>query len=130
MTLLEQIRDKARSNRKTIVLPEGTEERTVKATEIIIKEQLANPILLGDPNEIAAVAGKVGANITGAEIIDPKNSKYYDGFVNEFYEMRKSKGMTIDKAQALMSDPLYFGSMLVYKNVADGEVAGARQHHW
>lgn len=126
MTLLEQIRDKARSNRKTIVLPEGTEERTVKATEIIIKEQLAYPILIGDPGEVAQVASKVGADISGAEIIDPKKSKYYDDFVNEFCEMRKSKGMTIDKAQALMSDPLYFGAMMVYKDIANGEVAGAR----
>lgn len=126
MTLLEQIRDKARGNRKTIVLPEGTEERTVKATEIILKEQLAYPILLGDPGEVTQVASKVGADISGAEIIDPKKSNYYNDFVNEFCEMRKSKGMTIDKAQALMSDPLYFGAMLVYKDIANGEVAGAR----
>jgi len=126
MTLLEQIREKARSNRKTIVLPEGTEERTVKATEIILKEQLANLILLGDTDEVAAVARQVGADISGAEIINPSKSTYFESFVNEFCEMRKSKGMTIDKAQALLSDPLYFGAMLVYKDIAHGEVAGAR----
>ncbi|NLC06521.1 MAG: phosphate acetyltransferase [Syntrophomonadaceae bacterium] len=126
MTLLEQIRQKAASNKKTIVLPEGTEERTVKAVETIIKDQLANVILLGDPSEISAVAKKVGSNIDGATIMDPRKSELYNEYVEQFFEMRKSKGMTLDKAQALMSDPLYFGSMLVHNGVADGQVAGAR----
>lgn len=126
MTLLEQIREKARSNRKTIVLPEGTEERTLKAVEIMMKEQLVTPILLGDPDEVLATAKRVGANIGDVEIVNPTRSKYYEEYVNEFTEMRKSKGMTIDKAQSLMADPLYFGAMMVYKGVADGEVAGAR----
>jgi phosphate acetyltransferase len=126
MTLLEQIRHKAASNKKTIVLPEGTEERTVKAVETILKEQLANVILLGDPGEINAVAKKVGSNIDGAVIMDPRKSEVYNECVEQFFEMRKSKGMTLDKAQALMSDPLYFASMLVFKGIADGEVAGAR----
>lgn len=126
MTLLEQIREKARSNRKTIVLPEGTEERTLKAVEIMMKEQLVTPILLGDPDEVLATAKRVGANIGDVQIVNPTRSEYYEAYVNEFTEMRKSKGMTIDKAQSLMADPLYFGAMMVYKGVADGEVAGAR----
>lgn len=125
MNLLEQIKQKAASNKKTIVLPEGTEERTVKAVETVVKEQIANVILLGNPDEVNAVAKKVGANLEGVKIMDPKNSEIYDECVETFFEMRKNKGMTLDKAQALMSDPLYFGSMLVYKGIADGKVAGA-----
>ncbi|NLW45053.1 MAG: phosphate acetyltransferase [Syntrophomonadaceae bacterium] len=125
MTLLEQIRQKAQEKFKTIVLPEGTEERTLKAVETLIKEKIANPVLLGDEEAVRAKAQQVGADIGGVEIVNPAKAPYYGEFVEQFYEMRKSKGMTPEKAQQLMLDPLYFASMMVKTGKADGEVAGA-----
>ncbi|MGE5372559.1 MAG: phosphate acetyltransferase [Solirubrobacterales bacterium] len=125
MTLLEQIKAKAQEKFKTIVLPEGTEERTLKAVEILIREKIANPILLADPAAAKAEAQKVGADITGAQIIDPAAAPFFEEFVQKFYEMRKDKGMTEEKARKLLVDPLYFGAMMVKEGKADGEVAGA-----
>jgi phosphate acetyltransferase len=125
MTLLEQIRQKAQERFKTIVLPEGTEERTLKAVETLVKEKIANPILIGDEGAVKAKAQQVGADISGVEIVNPAKAPYYDEFVEKFYEMRKAKGVTLEKAQQLMLDPLYFGSMMVKAGKADGEVAGA-----
>ncbi|MGE5544943.1 MAG: phosphate acetyltransferase [Bacillota bacterium] len=125
MTLLEQIRQKAQEKFKTIVLPEGTEERTLKAVETLVKEKIANPILIGEEGAVKAKAQQVGADISGVEIINPAKAPYYDEFVEKFYEMRKAKGMTPEKAQQLLLDPLYFGSMMVKYGKADGEVAGA-----
>jgi len=125
MSLLAEIREKAAKNVKTIVLPEGTEERTLQAIKAIVAQRLANPILLGDEGEIKALASKIGADISGAEIINPAKSAFYDDFVQAFYEMRKSKGVDLDKAKSTMLDPLFFASMMVKMGKADGEVAGA-----
>lgn len=125
MTLLEEIREKAKAKYKTIVLPEGTEDRTLKAVETLVKEKIAFPILLGDEKEVKEKAAKIGADISGAEIINPVSAPFFKDFVQAFYEMRKDKGMTEEKAQQLMQDPLYFGSMMVKAGKADGEVAGA-----
>lgn len=125
MNLLEQIKEKASKNIKTIVLPEGTEERTIQAIKGIVDGKLANPILLGDESAIKAIASKIGADLSGAEIINPAKAAFFDDFVQAFYEMRKSKGMTLDQAKASMLDPLFFASMMVKMDKADGEVAGA-----
>ena len=125
MTLLEEIREKASKKGKTIVLPEGMEERTLQAIKEIVKQKIANPILLGNESDIKGLASKIGADISGAQIIDPVSSALYDDFVQAFYEMRKSKGIDLDKAKATMLDPLYFASMMVKMGKADGEVAGA-----
>ncbi|NLB18651.1 MAG: phosphate acetyltransferase [Syntrophomonadaceae bacterium] len=125
MTLLEQIKEKAQKNFKRIVLPEGTEERTLQAVEILIREKIAQPILIGEVEAVKAKAKEVGADITGAEIVDPIKADYYNDFVEKFVEMRKAKGMTTEKAQQMMLDPLYFASMMVKFGKADGEVAGA-----
>ncbi len=125
MNLLEQIREKAAKNTKTIVLPEGTEERTLQAIKGIVAGKVANPILLGDEGEVKALASKIGADLSGAEIINPAKAPYFDDFVQAFYEMRKSKGVDLDKAKATMLDPLFFASMMVKMDKADGEVAGA-----
>lgn len=125
MTLLEQIKLKAQEKFKTIVLPEGTEERTLKAVETLVKDKIANPILIGEEGAVKAKAQSVGADISGVEIINPAKAAFYGDFVEKFYEMRKAKGMTPEKAQQLLLDPLYFGSMMVKFGKADGEVAGA-----
>lgn len=126
MSLLVEIREKAALKGKTIVLPEGLEERTLMAVKDIVAQKIANPILLGDESEIRALASKIGADISGAEIVDPAKASYFDDFVQAFYEMRKSKGVDLDKAKSTMLDPLYFASMMVKMEKADGKVAGAQ----
>src|SRR5665647_1657783 len=108
MSLLEQIKEKAAQKGKTIVLPEGTEKRTLLAIKDIIANKIAHPILLGNESAIRAAASDAGANISGAEIIDPVNSALFDDFVQAFYEMRKSKGLTLDQAKSSMLNPLFF----------------------
>jgi phosphate acetyltransferase len=125
MDLLAQIREKASTKGKTIVLPEGTEKRTLLAIKPIIAGNLANPILLGDESAVRAAASDAGADISGVEIINPAKAPYFDDFVQAFYEMRKSKGVDLDKAKATMLDPLFFASMMIKMDKADAEVAGA-----
>jgi phosphate acetyltransferase len=126
MTFIESIREKARNHYQTIVLAEGTEERTVAAAAAIHRERIARPILLGGEAEVRNAAKEQGADIAGVEIVDPEKSPRFDAFAKAFYEMRKAKGMTEDGAVKQMKDPLYFGAMLVKEGTAAGMVAGAR----
>ncbi|HPU21831.1 MAG TPA: phosphate acetyltransferase [Thermoclostridium caenicola] len=115
--------ERAKLDKKTIVLPESTDIRTLKATEIILKEGFANIVLVGDEEEIKSLA--VGIDISGATIVNPEKSEKFEDYCNTFYEMRKNKGMTIEKARETMKNPLYWGVMMVKKDEADGMVAGA-----
>ncbi len=127
MELLEKIWDKARKCNKCIVLPEGTEERTLKAANIIIEEGLANVILIGNPIAIHKLSEKNGLkNISKARIIDPINNADKLKYTNMLFEMRKSKGMTIEQAEKLVENPLYLAVLLIKNKEADGEVAGAQ----
>jgi phosphate acetyltransferase len=125
MDLFARIREKAAKRNKIIVLPEGTEVRTIQAVKRVAENKIAHPILLGDESEIRGIAAKIDTDISGVEIINPVKSPYFDDFVQAFYEMRKAKGVDLDKAKAAMLDPLYFASMMVKMDKADGEVAGA-----
>lgn len=122
-SFLERIKERAKSDKKTIVLAEGEELRTVQAADIILREGIANIILLGDEGKIQEVAK--GYDISGATVINPEKSEKFEEFANAFYEMRKAKGMTEEKARETMKNPLYFGVMLVKMDCADGMVAGA-----
>jgi len=125
MNFIQQVKEKAKQNNRTIVLAEGTEERTVKAAGIITAEGFAKIILLGNVDEVQAVAKKVDADLTGVEIIDPNTSPDFEDYANTYYEMRKSKGLSKEDAATLMKNILYFGCMIVYKGKAQGMVAGA-----
>ncbi len=125
MNLLDKIKANARKHNKKIVLPEGTEPRTLKATEIILKEQTAHVILLGNPQEIKEEAEKIGVNIDGAEIIDPLNNEKRDEYADLMVEIRKSKGLTKEEALDLLNDPLCFAPIMIKAGDADGEIAGA-----
>ena len=125
MSMIEKIKNKARANIKTIVLPEGDEPRTVKAAEDIVKEGLATPILLGNPEKIAAAAKEQGANIAGIKIIDPAASEKAGEYTKTLYELRKAKGVTEEDAKKLVADPMYYGIMMVKCGDADGLVSGA-----
>lgn len=125
MDFLGKMKDLAKKDVKTIVLPEGSEPRTVKAVGTILKEGLANIVLLGKEDEIQAQAKAQGVDITGAKIVDPETSAEFDTYANNFYEMRKAKGMTEEEAKKTMKNPLYYGVMMVEVGAADGMVAGA-----
>lgn len=126
MSIIDDIRAKAKKNQRTIVLAEGTEERTVTAAGLIAKEGIAKIILLGKVNEVKAVAAKVGTDLAKITVIDPEQSEKFDGFAAELYELRKKKGLTEEAARQLVANPLYFGAMMIYKGEADGMVAGAQ----
>jgi len=124
MNFLESVKQRAKSDLKTIVLPESLERRTLDAVNIVLKEGIANVILVGNKDEINAKAE--GLDISKATIIDPANYEKLDELVNIFVEIRKAKGMTEEKArETLLKDPLYFGVLLVKAGIADGMVAGA-----
>ena len=127
MELLEQIKLNARKHNKRIVLPEGTEERTLKAADVAIAENLARITLLGDPSEIRALAASLGLkNIDRATIINPADHPMKGKYIDLMLELRKSKGLTREFASKLIEDPLYLGVMMIKNGDADGEVAGAR----
>jgi len=127
MELLEQIKMNAIRYDKRIVLPEGTEERTLKAADIIIAEKIARLTLLGDPAEIRSMADGFGLkNIDKANIVNPLDHPNKDKYTDLLVEIRKSKGMTREQASKLIEDPLYLGVMMIKGGDADGEVAGAR----
>jgi len=126
MTLLETIRNNAKNYNKRIVLPEGTEERTLKAANIILEENIAKIILLGNTEEINNLAAKWNLkNINKATIIDPVNHEKKDFYANLLFEIRKAKGVTKEDALKLVENPLYLATLLIKNGDADGEVAGA-----
>ena len=117
--------EKASENKQRIVLPEGAGERILNATDIILRRGIADITLLGRVEEIKAKASKLGINIDGATIIDPSKSEYFDDFVQTYFDLRKHKNIVMDVARDRMSDPTYFGTMMVYKDLADGMVSGS-----
>jgi len=126
MELLDTIKQNAKKYNKRIVLPEGYEERNVRAADIAIAEGLAQIILLGDPAEIKAHAAKMGLkNIDRATLIDPKSHTRKQHYIDTMVELRKSKGMTVEEASRLIEDPLYLGVLMIKCGDADGEVSGA-----
>lgn len=126
MELLEKIKDNARKYKKRIVLAEGTEERTLKAADEIIREGLAQLILLGKPADILASAEKLGLkHISQATLVDPESHDKKEAYADLLVELRKSKGMTKEQALKLVTDPLYLATLMIKNGDADGEVAGA-----
>ncbi len=123
MGFIDQIIEKARSDKKTIVLPESYEPRTIEACAKILEKDFANIVMIGDQAKISAVSPQW--DISRATFIDPAVSEKTEIFANAYYEMRKAKGVTPEQARAKMNDPLFFGVMMVKLNEADGMVAGA-----
>ncbi|MBQ1376590.1 MAG: phosphate acetyltransferase [Lachnospiraceae bacterium] len=125
MSLTERIRTKARTMEKTIVLPEGDDQRTLLAAEILFKEKLAVPVILGNKEKVNALAAEAGADLTGIQIIDPETSEKAAAYAALLYEIRKNKGVTEEDALKLVKDPMYYGIMMVKADDADGLVSGA-----
>lgn len=127
MKLLQEIKERAQSNPQRIVLPEGDEPRTLEAANTVIKDKVANIILLGNPEKILALAAEKGFEyIKQATIIDPDNNPELEKYATMLCEIRKKKGMTIEEATRLAKDPLYLGCLMIKAGDADGELAGAR----
>ncbi|MBR6705597.1 MAG: phosphate acetyltransferase [Clostridia bacterium] len=125
MDVIERIWEKARQNKKRIVLPEGDEPRTVQAAAILRDEGLADPVLLGSEDRIRASAERTGTDISGIAVLDPARSPERSGYAEALYELRKAKGMTPEDAEALSADPMYYGMLMVRQEDADGLVSGA-----
>lgn len=127
MSLIEQLIAHAKANKQRIVLPEGTEERTLKAANQILTDGVADLILLGKVEEIRSLAKQWGlGNIEKATLIDPAESPKREAYAEMLCELRKKKGMTIEEARTKVLDPLYFGCMIIKSGDADGQLAGAR----
>ena len=126
MGIINQIKEKAKIAQKTIVLPEATDERVLKAAQEIVKEGLAKVVLVGNAETLNAEAAKVGANLEGAIIIDPNTFENIDAYVAKLVERRAKKGMTPEKAKEILTtDVNFFGAMMVALGDADGMVSGS-----
>ena len=127
MSFIEEIKQRAKQDIKTIILPEAQDIRTLKATEQVLKEGYAKIILVGNKEEIEEKALENKIDISGAQIIEPTNSEKYEEYVNLLFELRKQKGMSLEKAKGLVKDPVYFGMLMLKdeKSEADGLVSGA-----
>ncbi|MBN2843143.1 MAG: phosphate acetyltransferase [Sedimentisphaerales bacterium] len=116
---------KAASNVKHIVLPEGSDPRMIEAAKIVTQDKVAKVTLLGDVDKISSGLKAIGAPLDQIAIIDPKKSERLEGYANGFYELRKDKGMTPEKALEILKDEMYFGMMMLKNDDVDGLVAGA-----
>lgn len=125
LKLINEIKEKAKSVKKTIVLPESHDDRVLKAAEKLTKEGIVKVITLGNENEIRESANKIEADISGVRIIDPVKSDMSSDFANIFFNLRKHKGVTIENAREIIKKDLFFGAMLVKESMADGFVAGS-----
>jgi phosphate acetyltransferase len=125
MELIEKIRKQARQRIKPIVLPEGSEERVIRAAVILKREKIADPILLGTVETVKRNAQKAGQNLENIRIVQPDQDPQFGDYADIYYQLRKAKGLTLDQAQETMKNPLYYGAMMVRENVGAGAVAGS-----
>lgn len=123
--LIKNIKEKASSKKRTIVLPESHDERVLKAAEILTSEKIAQIITIGNEEKVRSDAKNLGVDLTGVRIIDAEKSDKLSDFSNIFFNMRKSKGITIEQARETVKRDLFFGAMLVKESMADGFVAGS-----
>lgn len=125
MSFIDEIKNRAKNDIKTIVLPESNDIRTIEAASCALKEGIANIVLIGNEEDINRLANDNNFDISKAKIINPKNSEKYNTYVKELYELRKEKGMTIEDAKEILLDFVYYGMMMVKMEEADGLVSGA-----
>lgn len=127
MELIEKIKEQAARNRKRIVLPEGTEERTLRAANEILESSIADLILIGNPEEVKRLASEWRLEHIGkAEIVDPENCAKSEQYIDKMVELRAAKGLTREQAAKLIKDPLYLAVLMIKCGDADGEIAGAQ----
>ena len=125
MEIIEKFRELAKNRQKTIVLPEGEEERVIKAAIFLDTHNLVKPILLGNPEKIKEIAGSLNTNPGNIEIMNPEFSPYHEEWAEKFFELRKHKNISREDAANTLKDVLYFGAFVVREGLADGAVAGS-----
>lgn len=125
MSFIEGLKNKAKQNIKTIILTESEDKRVLEAAQKVKKEGFANIILIGNEGEANKLAKENNIDISGIPVINPQTSDKFEEYANAFYELRKAKGMTEDKAREMLKDNMYFGTMMVKMGDADGLVSGA-----
>lgn len=125
MSFVEVMKEKARQNIKTILLPESEDVRVVQAAADVEKEGFAKAVLIGDEENVKKIASDNNIDVSKVTIIDPLKSEKFEEYADKFYELRKAKGVTLEKAREIMKDPIYFGTMMVKVGDADGIVSGA-----
>lgn len=125
MELMDRIKDQARRLERTVVLPDATDERMIRAARILVDEKIARPVLLGATAELTKLAGAAGVDLAGIVVEDPKSSPRRDAYIKRLVELRKAKGMTEAEATRLIGEPLYYGVMMVHMKDAHAEVAGS-----
>ena len=125
MSFIEELKNKAKKNIKTIILTESEDKRVLKAAEQVTKEGFAKILLIGNVDEANKLAKENNIDISGIEIIDPETSEKFEAYAEAFYELRKAKGITIDDARKILKDNMYFGTMMVKMGDAAGLVSGA-----
>src|SRR5512142_1156929 len=123
--LLGTIREQARAAHRTVVLPDATDERMVKAARLLADGSVAAPVLVGEQEKIHGIASRLGVNLQGVRVVDPASSDRLSDYSRLFAQIRKSKGITLEEAGAAMRQPLFFGAMMVRDGAADGSVAGS-----
>ena len=127
MDLMQEIIARAKANKQRIVLPEGTEERTLKAADRLVADEVADIILIGNPAEINSLAAQYGLNHIGqTTILDPKHHEKKAAYADLLFQLRQKKGMTPEKAAVLVEDPLFLACLMIKSGDADGEIAGAQ----
>jgi phosphate acetyltransferase len=125
MNILERLRQRAAASPQHIVLPEGEDARTVLAASMCARQKIARVTLLGNEEKIRAAAQSSGADLGGVEVIDHKRASDFDKMAAVYHDLRRAKGMMPDEARIAISDPLYYGNLMVRMGRADGSVAGA-----
>jgi len=123
--ILQQIRQRAASNQQHIILPEGDDPRTIQAAEMCVRDRVARITVIGNEEKVRALAGDTGTNLNGVDILDHRASADFGKIATLYYELRRSKGTTLEEAEQAVKDPLYYGNLLVRSGKADGSVAGA-----
>ena len=123
--ILEQIRKRAAADLQHIILPEGEDPRTLQAAEMCSRDRIAKITVLGSEEKLRAAAADSGANLNGVEILDHRRSNEFARMAEQYHQLRRAKGTTLEEAEQAVKDPLYYGNLLVRNGKADGSVAGA-----
>jgi phosphate acetyltransferase len=123
--LLDEIKEKAKKNKKHILLPDALDERAIQASRVIVDEGIANITLIGNEGQIREKAEKLNVKLNGVFIVDPEKHSKLQDFTNTYYNLRKAKGMDIVEAGKIMKQPLFYGAMMIKEKMADGSVAGS-----
>lgn len=125
MMFEHELLEQARADRRRVVLPEGTEERILRAADVLLRRDVCDLTLLGDVETIRRKAADLGVDLAGSHVVDPQTSELRQGFAERYAELRAHRGVTVELAYDVVSDVNYFGTLMVQEGTADGMVSGS-----